>query len=510
MGAQPVRDAKEDTLFYLVKTVARHSAVYGVMNVLSRAASLVLLPLYVHQMTKPEFGLLANLAVTQTVAQSILLLGFNSALVRYYTNAETRAEKAAWFRTAFTTVLSTSAVALVLFLFLAPFLNGLFANSLDGSLVSTPLLYRLLGAILFLDTVNQMFLSLFRAQEKPFRYSAVNLTQFVLTLLFNVILVGVLNRGITGALIGMLSGTLAATLLAVFLAGSEAGLGFSASRFKKLGSFGFPLIASAIAFFVINSSDRYFLTFLRGLSTVGVYEFGYRIGLIMSVLVGAFVVAWPPLMYRIAREKEAPSIYARVLTYFTLAAGFVFLTLASFSPEIAALLAPADENYEGTAGFIWAILLSYLVQGIYYIFTVGVTITDKVKWIAIVVVAGAVVNVLANLALIPLFGMHGAAWATLTSFLTLAVLMWAAARHEYPMRWEAGRMARLGLMGGVCLVVNLVVIGHGSLGQGVLKLLVLLLLLALLFFTGYFDDEELLRGKQMLERVWKRKRISLP
>ena len=48
-----------------------------------------------------------------------------------------------------------------------------------------------------------------------------------------------------------------------------------------------------------------------------------------------------------------------------------------------------------------------------------------------VVLAGAIVNVIFNLALIPIFGAIGAAFATLISFLTLAVLSYFLSKRFY-------------------------------------------------------------------------------
>jgi O-antigen/teichoic acid export membrane protein len=507
MATSPVRNAKEDKLFYLIKTVARHSAVYGVMNFLGRATSLVLVPLYVRTWPTAEYGTFELFTVSQPLLQAVLLLGFNSALVRYYTLAETAAERKAYFRTAFTTVAAFTALVLLVLFLAAGDINRLVLGR-SPAVAGGAGLWRLLFLAVLFDTLTQMFLALFRAEARPFRYSWVNLAQFLLTLVLNVYLVGVRRMGLHGALIGILIANLCGTLLGFVLAFGEAGFAFSRKRFDRLASFGLPLVVSALAFSALNNSDRFFLKAYAGAEELGIYALGYKVGLIMSVLMNAFVVAWPPMMYRIFREEHAREIYARVLTYYTFVAGVVFLAIASFSGEIVGLLhRPA---YAPAAGIIWLILLAYLLQGVYYVLSVGVTVTDQVKWIAIVVGAGAVVNIAANLLLIPRFGMNGAAWATLISFAALALMMWLAAERQYAIPWEKGRLARLLVLGAPALYVNLAVIGHGSWARAGLKLVVLGLFVLALLLTRFFSKEEILRAGLLVSRVGKRRSVTLP
>ena len=69
----------------MTPTVARHSVVYGFFDVLGRATSLLLLPLYTNVMTPPEYGVLEIFTVTQALLQSLqrfclALFGLSRAL----------------------------------------------------------------------------------------------------------------------------------------------------------------------------------------------------------------------------------------------------------------------------------------------------------------------------------------------------------------------------------------------------------------------------------------------
>lgn len=493
MSRPRARNAGEDRLFHFIKTVARHSLVYGFFDVLGRATSLLLLPLYTNVMSPPEYGVLEIFTVTQALLQSLLLFGFNSALVRYYSGAATPGEGTRYFHTSLATVTLFAGSALLgLFLAAGPADRLVFGGESAGSG-----LWRLLALAVFFDVVWLLFLSLFRAQGRPFRYSWVNLARFVVALGGNVYWVGIERRGIEGALLGNLAGSVAGALLGLAIARRETRFEFDAGSFRRLLGFGAPLMLGAMALFVMNSSDRFFLKGFASLEELGVYGLGYKIGLIMSLLMNAFVVAWLPVMYRIAKEERAREIFARVLTYYVLVAGTVLLGIASFRHEIVGVL--SGPGYEGAAAFVPLILLSYLFQGVHYIYSVGLVVTDRVRWVPVVTGGAAMVNIVLNLVLIPKLGAMGAAWATFLSFGAMTAGMWFASQRFYPIRFENRRLLTLVAFGGLVLFAT-GRIGHASTGDLVLKLGAVALFPVMLYLTRFFSEEELLRARLFLER----------
>lgn len=492
------RDRSQDALFGLIKTVGSHSAVYGLFDFVGKAGSLILVPLYAHLMPAGEFGALEIFTVTQALLLILLVLGFNSALVRFYTTAGA-GERETYFRTALTAVTAVSAAAALVLLLLAPAVSRLSFG--DASRAGQ---WRLVFAAVFFDAAGQMFLSLFRSQSKPFRYSWVNLARLLSVLVLNVILVGFLRRGVGGVLTGNLAGSVLGAALGLVLAGRESGLSISRPALRRLAGFGLPLIVSGVAMnFVMNNSNRYFLKAYATLDDLGVYGLAFKVGQVLSVLLNAFVVAWPPLMFRIHREEGATAIYARVMTYYLMVAGFVLVALASYSHEIVALISRPE--YAAAADLVLLILLAYLLQGVYYILNVGVAVTDRTIWVPVVVGVSALVNLAGNFLLIPGFKLWGAAWSTLVSYACMALLMGAVSQRFYPIRFETARLARLTAAGGVALLVNLVLIRPATPLAPLLRLGGLLLFPALLLATGFFSAEERLRGRLLLARTFRRR-----
>ncbi len=498
MSSSP--DRSQDSFFYLIKTTLRHSAVYGLFDFIGKATQLILVPLYTHVMTPEDYGLLEILLASTPLILTTLLLGFNSSIVRYYTTADSPRDGEAYFRTAFTTVFAFSAVVWAALFITAPALSRFtFGDTARADL------WRLLVSAVALDAVGTIFLALFRSQGRPYRYSWVNLARFVSILALNVVFVGVMRLGTKGVLLGNLIGSGLGAIIGLMLCLREIGFEVDGKRLRKLAAYGLPLVVSGVGLsFVMSNADRYFLKASGSLHDIGIYSLGYRVGMVMSMLLNAFVVAWPPMMFRILKDPDAPRIYSRVLTYYVLVTGFVWVLVSSFSNEIVRLVAAPD--FQAAGDVVWLILLSYLMQGVFYIMMVGVTVTDRTGWIPLVVGISAISNLVANALLIPRYGMQGAAWATFVSYTFLALLMRSVSRRYYPILMERRRVVLVAVLSCAIVGINRAGIGHANLMDATLKVIPIALFAPALLAARFFDDEEMLRFRHLLARVRARSR----
>ena len=178
---------------------------------------------------------------------------------------------------------------------------------------------------------------------------------------------------------------------------------------------------------------------IADLAEVGLYEIGVRIASAMVLLLTAFRTAWPAFAYSIEDEDEARRTYAYVLTYLVVVASWLALALGLLAPWLVRLLTQPD-FYEGgdvvaPLAFASAVFAGYVVVAI----GVGRARRTGLNWV--VTGIAAVVNVALNLVLIPPYGMHGAAAATVASYAVLFVVMTWRAHRVYPVPYQWRRVA---------------------------------------------------------------------
>ena len=199
---------------------------------------------------------------------------------------------------------------------------------------------------------------------------------------------------------------------------------------------------------LIQGIDRPILGKLTNLDTVGIYNACYKLGIFMMLFVNMFQYAWQPFFLQNAEEKNAKEIFSKVLTYFTLASALILVILSLFIDDIVAIpvlhgRTLIDSAYWGGLSIVPIILFGYLFNGLYVIFTAGIYIEDKSMYIPLITGIGAVVNIGVNFLLIPVWGIMGAAFATLAAYLAMAIGLYAVTQRFYKIEYEVAKLSKI-------------------------------------------------------------------
>jgi O-antigen/teichoic acid export membrane protein len=121
-----------------------------------------------------------------------------------------------------------------------------------------------------------------------------------------------------------------------------------------------------------------------------------------------------------------------------------------FREQIVAIRIPILEaslihpSYWAGLDIVPYLLLAYWFHGWYINFSSGIFIKEKTRVLYKITLLGALVTVVANVALIPLFGMTGSAVATLCSYGVMALTLGRISRNV--LRVEYRLLRSLGLM----------------------------------------------------------------
>jgi len=199
---------------------------------------------------------------------------------------------------------------------------------------------------------------------------------------------------------------------------------------------------------LIQGIDRPILGKMTNLDTVGVYNACYKLGIFMMLFVNMFQYAWQPFFLQNAEEKNAKEIFSKVLTYFTLASALILVILSLFIDNIVAIpllhgRTLIDSAYWGGISIVPVILFGYLFNGLYVIFTAGIYIEEKSIYIPLITGIGAAVNIVVNVLLIPVWGIMGAAYATLAAYIAMAAGLYIVTQRFYRIEYEFAKLSKI-------------------------------------------------------------------
>jgi O-antigen/teichoic acid export membrane protein len=209
-----------------------------------------------------------------------------------------------------------------------------------------------------------------------------------------------------------------------------------------MGRFGLPLVPSALALWLTNFSDRFFLIKLSDAHEVGLYSIGVRIASAIVLLLTAFRMAWPAFAYSIDDDRDAQRTYSFVLTYVVYVCCWLALALGLLAPWIVKLI--TTEPFYPAQDVVAPLAFGVAAFGAYVVVQIGTGRARQTRSNWLVTGAAAVVNVTLNLVLIPPYGRMGAAIATVVAYTLLFVAMAWRAHRVFPVPYQWRRVATIG------------------------------------------------------------------
>ena len=317
-------------------------------------------------------------------------------------------------------------------------------------------LIRLAPFILSFDALSLIPLLLLRAQNRSTLFIVIKIVAVVINLGLNVIFVLWMNLGIVGVFYAQAISSLVLFVITLLVVAPYFKFTYAYRWLKEMLSFGLPYLPTTFAVILMELIDRYFLLQWRGAAEVGIYGAGYRLAMIMALLVAGFRFAWHPFFLSVAEQENIKKLFARVLTYFLLACALFYLFFDFYIDNLVHMQVGgktlfAQPFWESTS-IVPLIMLAYVMFGVYAIFVAGIHITKKTKFLPFITFCGAATNILGNWLLIPTWGMIGAAWATFISYTVMTSALYFVAQKYYPIEFEFQRIVKLVII--VLLIFN--------------------------------------------------------
>jgi O-antigen/teichoic acid export membrane protein len=171
--------------------------------------------------------------------------------------------------------------------------------------------------------------------------------------------------------------------------------------------------------------------------------------MIMSLVTMSLSQAWAPIYYDIARKGEEgrrvlSKMCAGLIVMLTAVACFGALIAQDF---IAHFL---DHRYASAGRVVPWIIGAYLAHSLFSMFSLAAMQTRRTTLIMGASFVALVMNTILNFALIPRWGMYGAAYATLFAYVVEALVMYwfaqRAFRLDYDLRHTFAAMGVFGAM----------------------------------------------------------------
>jgi O-antigen/teichoic acid export membrane protein len=152
-------------------------------------------------------------------------------------------------------------------------------------------------------------------------------------------------------------------------------------------------------------------------------------------------------------------------------------------------------------------------QGLYLVGSIGLVISKRTKRYPVATGTAALVSLAANFALIPRFGILGAAWANAVSYATLAAVTVGFSWQVYPIPYEWARLLRITVAGGLSYLVGarfVPTVANPFVEIVLTGAAVVATYAAVLWSTGFFHAGELKMLQDLRARTLSRRSVRRP
>jgi O-antigen/teichoic acid export membrane protein len=288
---------------------------------------------------------------------------------------------------------------------------------------------------------------LLRATGRDGLYATFSVVRLVLTAGAGA--TGALLLGASGALLGVAFGGTGFTAYAVYRIRMGNPI-ISHDARRTMMVYGLPLISTSVMGWTLSVSDRLFLRGDVSATRLGLYSANYRLGnLVLVFIAGPLGLTWIPAARRAANASALTHARTTWFLRFSAAALLSLLMILTFGSILVPVIFGSGFHFDRV--IIGAVGLSGWLGGLYYLVATPIFLASDTRRITLVAAACVIFNLVANAILIPRFGAHGAALATLISyaFVCFAVMALAPIREQ---RWLLEPAVLATLAGGLATV----------------------------------------------------------
>ncbi len=386
------------------KTLLKNMGLFTIGSFGSKILTFLLVPLYTAMLSTSDYGTVDLMTSTASLLTPILLLSIFDATLRFGMDPNYKKED----------VISTS-INITIKGSLVLIIGATIAGATNLFKISK-VYYVFLCTYFILGSIGHIFNLYMKAKNKASIIAVSGILCTLITCTSNILLLVYFKLGIAGYMIGNTVGVLIQNAY-IFFVGKlykDIKLKNYNDLKKPMVTYSFPLIANSISWWVNNASDRYVLTYIKGIAENGIYSISYKIPTIISVFQGIFYNAWSISAISEFDEKDTDGFIGNNYTLFSFISIIISSGLLLMNIPLAKIL------YRGDYYIAWKcvpfLVIGTAFSGISQLEGSLYAATKKTKMVARTSIIGASINLICNFLFIYYIGAVGAALATLIGY----------------------------------------------------------------------------------------------
>ena len=386
------------------KKLFSNTIIFAIGSFGSKLLVLILVPLYTAALSTAEYGSADLIAQTANILLPIFTLSVSEAALRFGLDAKTADQR----RTIYTTCLGVVFAGLGIMAAIFPLLSKL--DFLRGNSL-------ILYIYVWTASLKQLNATYVRSLEKVRLFAFDGILTTLEMIIFNLIFLLGFKWGVTGYLLAIILSDFCSSVFLFFAGGLWRHVrprSFSLSSLKEMLRYCAPLVPTTLLWLITSISDRFIIVYFHGEAMNGINTVAYKLPTIITTIFTMFSQAWNMSAIQENGSEGREEFYTKV---FRLNQSFMYLIAAGVLLINRPLTYIWVNSAYHEAMLYSPILTVATVFTCFNVFLGSVYIAEKrTKRSFMTSLAAGLINIILNFALIPRFGIYGAAGATLAAY----------------------------------------------------------------------------------------------
>lgn len=430
-----------------VRQLAGQTIIYGLGTIIPRFLNYaVMTPFYtrIFYNNTSGYGVITELYAWMVIMLVILTYGMETGFFRF---VQQREDSERVFSTAFISlIISSVAFVILVNVFISP-VSSVMNYSDHHDYI------RLFAGIIATDAICAVPFARLRKENKPGLFSAIKIANVIITIVLVMFLLKI-APGIWEKSNGwfrsfynpdyqvgyVFVANLIASVLTLFMLMPEilrTHWRFDTGLWYRMLTYSFPLMLAGLSGTINDALDKIILRRMigegEGLSVVGKYGAGYKIGVLMAIFIQMFRFAAEPFFFERAKRSDAKETYSYIMKYFILVMLVVFLGINLYISGLKYIIA---FTYREAIVVVPIISMAYLLYGIYINHSIWYKLNDYTVYAVYITFIGALITVMVNVLFIPEFGYMASAWAHIASYGSMIIVSFIMAEKRYKVSYN--------------------------------------------------------------------------
>lgn len=470
-----------------IKLFIENFLVYGLGGVISKIVPLIMIPVVTRLMPSTTYYGLSDLSNTFiSFASAIAVMGMYDAMYRMFFEKDNVEYKKEICSTALTFTITTSVIVFWVILMCKRYVAKFFF----GDVRYVYLVYMSAVATL-VSATNSIISAPTRMQNKRKVFLITNTASPLLA--YGIAIPLLLNKHYVIAL--PLAAVISGLVLEIsFLVMNRSW--FSIKKFdrkllKPLLSIAIPLMPNFLIYWLFNSCDKVMITNLIGVGAAGIYSVGSKLGQCSQLIYTAFSGGWQYFAFSTMKEKNQVESNSHIFEYLGIISFVATGIICAISNSIFRLL--FSEQYWD--GYIIApyLFMAPLLQMLFQVASNQFIIIKKTWPNMLILLGGAIINIIINYFLIPIIGIEGAAIATLLGYVIADVICVIVLS-----KMQLMKLSNRFLIATVCMIVFLImwrILFSSNIIQGLIFAFLLMVIMIWLYREQVIQILHLIKRK---------------